>query len=241
MDDSPAAPNDRPSRRYWFAGFRLEPDGTLVRGETPLTLPPEELAVLRLLLERGGEVVGPFEMKRIVWGDESLSNEIVTECIASLQERLQLTDCIQNVYKRGYRVSVAVQMEQQQATSSLQRLAVLPFVCSLSIPESVGLDLAEAVMHRLTAVCYAAEIIAQEAVFASAFSGATALETGRGLDADFILAGSVRAMPGHKRLRAELIRVKDGTPLWVEDLLVANGEVSEMAAELVRQMASRFR
>jgi len=42
-----APPSQAPE--FLFAGFRLEPDGTLLRGETPIHLPPKELAALKLL------------------------------------------------------------------------------------------------------------------------------------------------------------------------------------------------
>jgi hypothetical protein len=35
-----------PTTGYSFAGFRLEPDGTLLRGKTVVHLPPKELAAL---------------------------------------------------------------------------------------------------------------------------------------------------------------------------------------------------
>ncbi len=88
-------------RTYRFAGFRLEADGTLLRGGTPVHLPPEELAVLRLLLARAGEIVTPLELKRTVWGEMHVASDGVSSCVASLRARLQPEDCIQSVYKRG--------------------------------------------------------------------------------------------------------------------------------------------
>src|SRR5579859_4744429 len=41
---------------FSFAGFSLEPDGSLFRGGTPIHLPPKELAALRLLLTRAGQI-----------------------------------------------------------------------------------------------------------------------------------------------------------------------------------------
>jgi len=44
---------------FSFAGFHLETDGTLLRGKTPVHLPPKELAALRLLLrERRSRFAG---------------------------------------------------------------------------------------------------------------------------------------------------------------------------------------
>src|ERR1035441_2228305 len=127
MNRSLPAPADAPPLRYWFAGFRLEADGTLLRGETALDLPAEEKVVLRLLLMRAGEIVSPIELKRAAWGEEHASGEVVAKCVASLRERLQPSDCIESVYRRGYRISAAVETDDVREAGAMPRLAVLPF------------------------------------------------------------------------------------------------------------------
>src|SRR5580658_10892054 len=54
---------------YSFAGFRLEPDGTLLRGKTVVHLPPKELAALELLLSHAGQVVTTQQLRTELWGD----------------------------------------------------------------------------------------------------------------------------------------------------------------------------
>ena len=48
---------------YRFRDLRLKADGTLLRGETVLKLPAQELALLRALLSRSGEVVSASEFR----------------------------------------------------------------------------------------------------------------------------------------------------------------------------------
>ena len=79
MNDSSPAPADARPLRYWFADLRLEADGTLLRGDTALELAAEELVVLRILLERAGEIVSPLELKRAVWGEEHAPSDAVSE------------------------------------------------------------------------------------------------------------------------------------------------------------------
>jgi len=111
-----------PLRGYWFAGFRLEPEGTLRRGETPIELPGEELAALRLLLERAGEIVSPTELRLALWGDEPVADNNVAACITSLRARLHPEDCIEESYRRGYRMSVVVQPDSPPKAGTLPRL-----------------------------------------------------------------------------------------------------------------------
>ncbi len=236
------APADAPPLRYWFAGFRLEADGTLLRGETALDLPTEEEAVLRLLLMRAGEIVSPIELKRAVWGEEHASGEVVARCVASLRERLQPADCIEGVYKRGYRICAAIQTDDVREAGAIPRLAILPFGGGYGVPEYLGSAIAEAAMEQLSAAEYkVASVVARESVFTLAGRGKTPHEIGKALEADLVLGGELHATPERLRLRAEMIRVADGAQLWIEDVMVDRGRIIELERELVNRVSSRIR
>ncbi len=241
MDVSAPSPAGSSPRRYWFAGFRLEADGTFLEGEKPLRLPPEELAVLRLLAARAGEIVSPRELKRAVWGEERVSSDTVSKCVASLRARLQPADCIQSVYKRGYRFSAAVESDGPRPTGDLPRLAILPFAVGYGVAEYLGSALAEETMEQLNGGHYAiASIVARDSVFTLARRGATAQEIGKTLEADLVLSGRLEAEAGRRRLRAEMIRVEDGAQLWIEDFLMERGRFAEVSSELVNRLICRL-
>ena len=224
-----------------FAGFRLEADGTLYCGKTVLDLPPEELAVLRLLLARAGEIVTPLELKRTVWGETHVAENSLSKCVASLRARLQPEDCIQSIYKRGYRISADVQPDGLRTTGELPRLAILPFATRYRVPEYLGLAVTKEVMKRLNAARYPiATFVALDSVFTLAQRGLAADEIGRALNADFVLTGQLLATPEHDRLRAEMIRAEDGAQLWVEDLLEERGRIGALSSELVKRLTFRL-
>jgi DNA-binding winged helix-turn-helix (wHTH) protein/tetratricopeptide (TPR) repeat protein len=242
MNRSLPAPADAPPLRYWFAGFRLEADGTLLRGETALDLPTEEEAVLRLLLMRAGEIVSPIELKRAVWGEEHASGEVVARCVASLRERLQPAGCIEGVYKRGYRISAAVETDDVREAGAIPRLAILPFGGGYGVPEYLGSAIAEAAMEQLSGAEYkVASVVARESVFTLAGRGMTPHEIGKAIEADLVLSGELHATPERLRLRAEMIRVADGAQLWIEDVMVDRGRIIELERELVNRVSSRIR
>ena len=56
------------------------------------------------------------------------------------------------------------------------------------------------------------------------------------LHAELLLTGQLLATPGRHRLRAEMIRVEDGAPLWVEDLIAEREQMVELAGELVSRV-----
>jgi TolB-like protein len=224
-----------------FAGFRLEPDGTLLRGETPVHLPPKELAALRLLASHAGRIVTPLELRHALWGDVHVTDDSVLKCVSSLRSRLQPEDCIQTIYKRGYRFTPGVKNHGNGLGGGLPRLVILPFATGYGVPEHLGPVLAEETMARLTNSRPAkVSVLAQDSVFTLARRGLTAQQTGEALHADMVLAGTLSALPANYRLRAEMIRVEDGVQIWVEDVLVDRTRTAGLEAELSDRLVVRL-
>jgi DNA-binding winged helix-turn-helix (wHTH) protein len=224
-----------------FAGFRLEADGSLFRGKSLVHLPPRELAALRLLVANAGQIVTPQQLKQALWGDVHVTADSLPKCLSSLRTRLEPEDCIQTVYKRGYRLLAEVHSQNESAGGALPRLAILPFATELDVPEHLGSAIAEdAIAHLSNAQKPLASMLARDSVFSLALRGLTAQQIGEALNADFVLAGTVRALPSRFRLRAEMIRIADGVQIWVEDLLVEPDRIASLDAELATRLYSRL-
>jgi DNA-binding winged helix-turn-helix (wHTH) protein/tetratricopeptide (TPR) repeat protein len=226
---------------FSFGEFRLEADGTLLRGDAVVHLPPRELAALRFLAAHAGQIVTPLQLREALWGDVHVTEDSVPRCVSSLRARLEPEECIQTAYKRGYRFSAEVRRHDSQTADGLPRLAVLPFENGFNIPEHLGQAIAEEAITRLTAAPRPiASMLARDSVFTLARRGLTAQQIGETLKADFVLAGILRALPSHYRLRAEMIRVEDGTQIWVEDLLVRRDRIAGLELELVTRLLFRM-
>ena len=165
----------RPVQRRSHTGLRVSGLSLMARssaGRRRCTCRPEELAVLRLLLARAGEIVTPLELKRTLWGEAHVASDSVSRCVASLRARLQPADCIQSVYKRGYRITAVVQPAGRRPAGALPRLAILPFAAGFGVPEYLGMAVAEEAMERLKGARYAiASIVARDSVFTLARRG----------------------------------------------------------------------
>src|ERR1035437_6674088 len=226
---------------FSFASLRLEPDGTLRRGEASIHLPPKELAALRLLLEHAGEIVTSNELKEAVWGDVHVTADSVPRCMSSLRARLEPEQCIQTVYKRGYRLTAPVRRHGGAPSATLPRLAILPFDTGYNVAGHLGPAIAEEATARLTATrTPMVSVLARDSVFTLARQGLSAQQIGEALHADLVLTGTLLALPSHFRLRAEMIRVQDGTQIWVEDMLVGNDRAAALDSELVERLAFRL-
>ena len=230
----------RPTR-YRFADLRLEADGRLLRGETALEIPPQELALLRALLGRQGQVVSAGELSRALWGEFHPSDHRLTTCLASLKRILHPSDCIEYVYRRGYCITAIAEPAERVARQSLPRLAVLPFSAGYDVPDYLSLAVAEQITEQLRSARPAeVSVAAPDSVHTLTRRGLSGPEIGKMLDAELLLAGQLMATPGRHRLRAEMIRVEDGAPLWVEDLIAERDRVAELAGELVNRVTSRL-
>jgi DNA-binding winged helix-turn-helix (wHTH) protein/tetratricopeptide (TPR) repeat protein len=226
---------------FSFAGFRLESDGTLLRGGAVVHLPPKELAALRLLLAHAGHIVTPLQMRNALWGEIHVSADSVTKCVSSLRARLQLEDCIQTVYKRGYRFSARVVSEPVARRGPLPRLAISPFTAGPGVPDYLGSAIAEesatALTHQFNPVV---SVLAQDSVFTLARRGMMAQEIGAALKADYVLTGRLRALPSQFRLGVEMIRVRDGVQVWAEDVLVDRNIPAGLEMELASRLNFRL-
>lgn len=238
----PTSPDASQDSSLAFSAFRLEPDGSFFRGETPIHLQPRELGALRLLIANAGQIVTPQQFKQTLWGDTHVTADSIPRCLSSLRARLQPDDCIQTVYKRGYRLIAEVRRLSASVARGVPRLAIPPFATDTAIPEHLGAAIAEETIFRLgNSPQPIAFLLARDSVFSLARSGRTALQVGETLGADLVLAGTLRALVSHFRLRVEMIRVSDGVQIWVEDLLVDRERTQGLEIRLAQILEARLK
>jgi TolB-like protein/tetratricopeptide (TPR) repeat protein len=181
-------------------------------------------------------------LKHALWGDVHVTADSIPKCLSSLRARLEPESCIQTVYKRGYRFAAEVLRQGDPPIGLLPRLAILPFAAEYSVPEHLGYAIAEDTIARLSNERYLPlSVVARDSIFTLAGRGLTALQIGETLKADLVLTGSLRAFTSQIRLRAEMIRVADGTQIWVEDLLVDQSRIAGLDLALLSRLAYRLR
>lgn len=225
---------------YRFGGFRLGADGTLHHGERQVYLSLKELAALRLLLAHPGRIISAQELKQALWGDAPGMADSVSKCLVSLRKKLEPEECIETIYKRGYRLAVAVRPLGEPA-GPLPRLAILPFAAEYGVPEHLGAAIAEEAGARIGMARPAlASVVARGSVFTLARRGLAPRQIGEMLKADLVLSGTLRALAGQYRLRAEMIHAADGRQAWVEDLLVERSRIGGLETELVNLVKLRM-
>ena len=227
--------------RFKFGEYLLEPDGTLFHRQKSVHLAAKELAALRLLLKNAGHIVTPQQLQQVLWGNVHVTPDSVPRCISSLRARLEDDECIQTVYKQGYRLTGSVECVEEGSAARLPRLAVVPFCCGPNVAEHVGSAVAEDAAARLTAAQPPIfSMLARDSAFALAARGKSAQEVGEALGADLVMTGTVQMIGNHYRLRMEMIRVRDSIQIWVEDVLLPLEAAASLHTTLVERLAFRM-
>jgi DNA-binding winged helix-turn-helix (wHTH) protein len=241
-----------------FEKFRLSPDGTLFRQTKEVRLPPKELHLLRLLAANAGRVVPAEHLRKSLWGDVYVCQDSLPRCVSSLRAHLGIRDCIQTVYKRGYRFALPLEqpspprrfstispLSPEKPTlrpANLPRLAILPLATGPGVPATLGVEIAEMTLMRLARMrSQTVALLARDSVFSLAAAGATARQVGAELDAHLALAGNVTVLPTHLRVRVEMIRVADAVQLWIEDFLVLRNGVQDADVEAAKRIGAGVR
>jgi Tol biopolymer transport system component/DNA-binding winged helix-turn-helix (wHTH) protein len=105
---------------YKFSGFKFDAQtNTLWREDDLIQLSPKALELLKLLIERRGEIVSKQEIFDKVWADTFVEEGVLTQNIYTLRQALGTDEngkqLIENIARKGYRLSVAVVCEDFEA------------------------------------------------------------------------------------------------------------------------------
>ncbi len=226
---------------FTFGNLRLEPDGTLLRGDQALHLAPKELAALRVLLANPNRIVSPSQFKEILWPDVHVTADSVPRCLSSLRSHLGPGVQIRTIYKSGYRLESPVHRHAAAPQDTLPRLAILPFTIGLCVPEHLGPAIAEEAATHLAALQPPiVRVLPRDSILALTALGLAADEIGRKLAADLVLAGTLQASTLFLRLRVEMIRTSDGAQIWFEDLLAPRERPALLVQRLLDRLANRL-
>ena len=128
-------------------------------------------------------------------------------------------------------------------------IAVLPLANLNQAPDTDYLanGLTDEIIHNLSLIEGLA-VRSRTSSFALKGSPRNARDTGRALDVDYLVEGSVLRMGSRIRVDAQLIRVRDDVPLWSQqfdrdaaDLFAVQREISIQVANSLRLQLGRGR
>jgi len=212
-----------------FATFELDVRSRELRqGSSCVRLQDQPFEILRLLLERPGDVITRDELQQRLWPDgtfvdfEHSLNAAVKRLRAVLGDDADNPRFVETLPRRGYRFIAALHRAESAvpvAAAACPRLAVLPFsnLSDDSSHEYFADGLTEELIAQLGPRCRGrVSVIARRS--SSVFKGTLqrACEVAAILNADYLLEGSVRRDGRRVRITVRLVEGKSETDLWSE-------------------------
>jgi TolB-like protein/tetratricopeptide (TPR) repeat protein len=203
-------------------------------------LRPRSMAVLRLLAEHAGRLVGKDEIIAKVWDDVAVTEDSLTQCIADLRKAFRDEErrVLRTVPRKGYiLVPSQRRMELACRVPDLPSLAVMPF---LSIEEecgslSLGCGVASEIINEL-ARNRSLRLIGRDSSFSLADQSLTAQELGEQLCARYLVEGTAQRIDGTLIVDVQLVDARDGSIAWGDRFSADAPNVPRVR----REMASRI-
>ena len=219
-------------------------------GSTRVRLQEQPFEILRLMLERPGDVVTRQELRQRLWPAgtyvdfEHSLNAAVKRLRAALGDDAENPRFVETLPRRGYRfiapLDAAAAPASAPATAVRPRLAVLPFTNLSEDPaqEYFSDGLTEEMISQLGSVTRGrVGVLARWS--SMVFKGTTrrAREIGEALGVDYLVEGSVRREGDRVRITARLVDTASETHLWSDtyereltDCLVVQTDVAARIA-----------
>ena len=224
-----------------FESFRLDRrSGVLFkRGErgdfAPLAMGSRALEILKVLVERAGELVTRAEIMAAVWAGTAVEDSNLNVQIAVLRRILDAgqmeRSCIQTVPGRGYRFTapvtqvvaeaqpnaVAVGMSGVPALLDKPTLAVMPFQNMSGDPKQEYFvdGIVEEIITALSRIRWLF-VIARNSSFTYKGQAVDVKQVGRELGVRYVLEGSVRKAGNRLRITGQLLDAATGAHLWAD-------------------------
>jgi TolB-like protein/Tfp pilus assembly protein PilF len=238
-----------------FAPFELDCRSRLLRdGTRSVRLQDQPFEILRLLLDRPGDVITRDELRHRLWPEgtfvdfEHSLNAAVKRLRAALGDDADHPRFVETVPRRGYRFIASIDREQAAArpiAAPLTRLVVLPFtnLSEDSSHEYFADGLTEELIAQLGPLCRGkVGVIARWSSMVYKGSLQRAREIGEALRADHLLEGSVRRDGSRVRIIARLIETTSESELWsktyertADDWLAVQADVASLVARSLIQ------
>lgn len=239
-----------------FESFELDVRSRELRnGQNLIRLQEQPFEILRLMLERPGDVVTREELAKRLWPNgtfvdfEHSLNAAVKRLRAALGDDADHPRFVETLPRRGYRFIAALGAGPTIAMPPMApdykvRLAVMPFAnlsgdpsqeyFSDGLTEEMSLQLGRLGRGRIG-------VISRSSASVFKGSGRRAREIGELLRADYLLEGGVRREADRVRITAQLVETSSEAHLWTDvyerDLTDCLTVQAEVAARIAQSLA----
>ncbi len=235
----------------------------VVKNEKYLDLTPKTFDVLRLLVEKSGEVVTKDEILGDVWNGSFVEEGNLAVHISKLRRTLAESKSepfIETVQGSGYRFVTSVKAvsddewqknlpaESQHFSNKTSAESVFDSIAVLPLEnESRDLEidyladgLTESFINSLSRIADL-KVIARNTVFRYKNKDADPTEVGETLAVAAILTGRIRIIKDNLMISVELIKVADGSQIWGTKLNQPFSDIIEVQEKIIFAVSEKLR
>ena len=257
------------ARVYRFDSFVLDQtERILIRGKTPVALPPKVFDVLSALVESAGHLVTKATLMEKVWPDTFVEEANVSINIATLRKYLGESASgqvyIETVRKRGYRFVAKVQEVESESALKILRheqgtlvtpweskfglpqgfssLAVLPFENESGAPDAEYLadGLTESIINSFSHL-EDFRVLGRNTVFRYKAKAKDPRRVGQELGIRSVVTGRILRLDDRVIIRAEMIDVEEGWQIWGEQYHRTLSDLLMVQEEIAKEISTSLR
>jgi DNA-binding winged helix-turn-helix (wHTH) protein len=217
-----------------------------------ISLQPQSFEILRLLVERRGDVVERVELQRALWPRgtfvdyEHSLNAAVRRLRTALGDIGDRAHYIETIPRVGYRLRApyaagASSYADRDRDDRRPRLAILPFL-AIGCPSAFADGLTEELTMQVNrTVGGTVAVLARSSCVVFKEVRRRVADIAGDLRADYLIEGLVRMQPDKVRVTASLIETCGETHAWTDVVELAAGEMlsvqTEIAGALTRSLS----
>jgi DNA-binding winged helix-turn-helix (wHTH) protein/tetratricopeptide (TPR) repeat protein len=223
--------------------------GRLLSPQGDVPLRPKAMRLLSVLAQGGGQLVTKDELLGEVWPDVFVTEDSLTQCVHEVREALgpEGASLLKTVPRRGYRLDglgVVALTDPDVETGNSARvaqgtIAVMPFTLPEGTDPAVRVlfdGLVHDVISRLARL-RAYRVTGRGSVFALRSFAGDALRLRQLLRVAHVVSGRVIAQGATSfRLVIDLVRSRDGSLEWVEEVPVTLGALNQASAVIADRL-----
>ena len=229
----------------------------VTRNGRPISLQPQAMKLLLLLVKADGRLVTKAQINAVIWHGRSISETALSSQVKALRKALGDTDrphqIIGTVHGEGFRIicdiarsggraKVAADTRTVPASGCITEkpaIAILPFARrgDLSGFEAMATALPDDMITALSRLRWL-RVIARGSCFRFLSFAASPIDIGQNLGAQYCLSGMIEIKTGQLLILVELADTGDDSVVWSDQFRVPVRDLHEVREETVARIAA---
>ena len=231
---------------YKFGEFRLDVvERRLYRREVPVQLPSKTFDILKLLVERKGDVVTKEELIRRVWPGQFVEEGNLTVRMSALRKALDESPeyrFIETVSGHGYRFVARIREERGSGVEAFRSLAILPLAVEGNQQRLnyISEGIVESLINSLSRLPNL-KVMARSTVFGYRANHKDPQVVGEELRVEAVLTGRISQVNDSMIVSVELVDARDGSQVWGARYRRRTSELFALQEDVANELALNLR